>query len=464
MAETGTVAAVFARLRQSFLAGRSEDLAWRRDQLRQVRRLLREHAGDIATALTADLGKSPFESYLTETGFVLEEIEVALKGLGSWARGRRVSVPLRLQPGRAEVRQRPYGVVLVLSPWNYPLQLALVPLVSALAAGNCVLLKPSEMSPACSALLARLLPAYLDPAAVAVVTGGAEMAEALLALPPDYIFFTGSGAVGRKVMAAAAAHLTPLTLELGGKCPCIVDAGADIAVAARRIMWGKCLNAGQTCVAPDYVLVDERIDEAFTAACSDALRAFFGPDPAASRDYSRIINAAHHQRLRALLADGVVLHGGRCEPAQRYLEPTLLGEVPLDSAVMREEIFGPILPIVPYASLADAVDIIRARPAPLALYVFSRSAAFCERVFAQVSCGGVCVNDVLMHVTVHDLPFGGVGASGMGVCHGRSGFETFSRPQSVLMRGDWPDPALRYPPYSSFAQSLLGYRRVERKD
>lgn len=455
MSESASAEAVLARLRQYYSRGVTRSCAWRRQQLRQLRRLLQEHAADVAGALAADLGKSAFEACLTETGFVIEEIDLALARLTSWSRPRRVGVPLRLLGARAEVRPCPYGTVLILAPWNYPVQLALVPLVSALAAGNCVVLKPSELAPASSALLARLVPEYLDREAVAVVCGGAEVAAAWAAQPVDYIFFTGSTAVGRKVMAAAAVQLTPLTLELGGKSPCLVEASADLAVAARRIIWGKCLNAGQTCVAPDYVLADQRIIGALIQACIEAIQAFFGPDPQCSPDYGRIIHAAHVHRLLAFLDDGVILHGGRSDPAQRYMEPTLLGSVRPDSAVMQEEIFGPVLPILPYASLAEAMDFINRRPTPLALYVFSASAAVAEQVLAQVRCGGACVNDVMMHLTVHELPFGGLGASGLGCCHGQAGFDTFSHRQSVLKQRTWPDFRLRYPPYGALAQKLL---------
>ncbi len=464
MSDQESQKAILARLQQCFSDGRTRTLPWRRQQLSQLRRLLQHHAADIAEALAADLGKSPFEAYLSETGFVLEEIALALRNLQHWSRPRRIAVPLRLLGARAEIRLCPYGTVLILSPWNYPVQLALLPMVSALAAGNCVVLKPSELAPVSSALLARLIPEYLDRDAVAVVAGAAELAAIWSALPVDYLFFTGSSAVGRKVMAAAAAQLTPVTLELGGKSPCLVERNADIDVAARRIVWGKFLNAGQTCVAPDYVLVDQRISGALIQACVKAVQTFFGADPQTSVDYSRIINDAHFSRLLSYLNNGIILHGGRSDRSQRYLEPTLLGEVMPDSAVMQEEIFGPILPILSYTTLDEAIKFINRRPIPLALYLFSRSQTIREQVLEQVRCGGACINDVIMHLTVHDLPFGGLGSSGMGAYHGQAGFETFSHHQSILKQSTRLDLQLRYPPYGTLIKKMLGYRTVSKDE
>lgn len=448
---------ILRRLQNCFRTGRTRTLPWRKQQLKQLQIMIKTHAGEIAAALAADLGKSPFEVFLSETGFVLEEIAMALRQLQRWSSPKRVSVPFRLPGARAEVRPCPYGTVLILSPWNYPVQLALLPLVSALAAGNCAVLKPSELAAASSALLAQLIPKYLDQDAVAVVTGPPELAATWTAMPVNYIFFTGSTAVGRQVIAAAASQLTPVTLELGGKSPCLVEKNADIKVAARRIVWGKFLNAGQTCVAPDYVLVDQHYADALTTECIKSLLEFFGSDPQNSPDYSRIINDAHFQRLLTLLGDGHILHGGRNDRMLRYLEPTLLSEVKPDSRVMQEEIFGPILPILPYATLASALDFINRRPTPLALYLFSSSRAVQDQVLEAVPCGGICMNDILLHLTVHDLPFGGLGASGMGAYHGKAGFDTFSHRQSILKQRCWPDPKLRYPPYSSLTRTILGF-------
>ncbi|MDD4098520.1 MAG: aldehyde dehydrogenase family protein [Lentisphaeria bacterium] len=455
MTESLPTADLSARLRRVFAQGRTRDLDWRRRQLRQLRRFLVERVGEIIAALANDLGKPAFETRLTETGFVIGEIDHALRHLSSWSRPKRAPWSWRQGLARAEVQAVPFGTVLILAPWNYPVQLALAPLVSALAAGNCVILKPSELAAASSALLARRLPEYLDREAVAVVTGGPETAAALVALPPDYIFYTGGAAVGRKVMAAAATTLTPVTLELGGKSPCLVDDTADITVAARRLVWGKFLNAGQTCVAPDYVLAERRVLPALTRACVRAVREFWGNDPKASPDYGRIISDRHFTRLQGLLCSGTVVIGGDCEAGERYISPTILSDVAWDSPVMQEEIFGPILPILPVESLDEAVVMVNSRPAPLALYLFSRSREARARVLAGTRSGGVGVNDVIMQVTHHGLPLGGVGESGMGVCHGHAGFATFSQQRSVLEQTTLVDPSLRYPPYGRLAQWLL---------
>lgn len=458
MTESIPTKEILARLQQTFQQGRTLELPWRRRQLEQVRAFLQEHRHDLAAALAQDLGKSAFEAHLTETSFVLEEIAVALANLRRWRRPRRVSVPLTVRPGRGEILACPYGTALILSPWNYPIQLALVPLVSAVAAGNCVMLKPSELAPACMALLAASLPRYLDPDAVAVVAGGPDVAAELTRLPVNTIFFTGSPAVGRKVMSAAAANLTPVTLELGGKSPCLVDHTASLAVTARRIVWGKFLNAGQTCVAPDYVLVDRRLEEPLIRACADAVRTGFGDDPQSSPDYGRIVNERHLSRLVSMLEGGTVVTGGQSDSADRYLAPTILRDVSPDSAVMQEEIFGPILPILPVDTLEEAIEFVNQRPSPLALYLFSNSREARERVLRRTRSGGVCINNVIVHLMPPKLPFGGVGESGMGSCHGRAGFEAFTHRRSVLVQGTRFDSALRYPPYREWVKRLLGFR------
>lgn len=460
MSDSDSPSEILARLQRTFREGRTLELSWRRNQLERLRALLRDHAQDIAHALAQDLGKSAFEAHLTETAFVLQEIAVAMAGLRRWSRPERVSIPLTARPGRGEIHACPYGTALILAPWNYPVQLALMPVVSALAAGNCVILKPSELAPASTARLAALLPACLDPDAVAVVTGGPDVAAELTRLPVDVIFFTGSAAVGRKVLAAAAPNLVPVTLELGGKSPCIVDATADVAVAARRIVWGKFLNAGQTCVAPDYVLVDRRIEEPFIRACADAVRESFGSDPQKSPDYGRIVNDAQASRLASMLDGGTVVTGGQRDRADRYLAPTILRDVSPESAVMQEEIFGPILPILAVDSLEAAIDFVNGRPSPLALYLFSRSREARQTVLKRTRSGGVCVNDVILHLTPPRLPFGGVGESGMGACHGRAGFEAFTHRRSALVRGTRFDSSVRYPPYRGWVKRLLGFHET----
>ena len=349
-------------------------------------------------------------------------------------------------------------MVLVIAPWNYPVQLLLVPVAGAIAAGNTVVMKPSEISAATSALLARLVPQYLDPSAVRLVEGGVPETTELLAQRFDHIFYTGNGTVGRVVMAAAARHLTPVTLELGGKSPVIVDRSANLKVAARRIAWGKWLNAGQTCIAPDYVLVDEQVRVEFLDQLDRAVTTFYGEDPHASPDYGRIVSDRHFDRLSALLAGGTVATGGRTEPAERYIAPTVLVDVDPTSPLMSEEIFGPLLPVLGVASAHDAVDFVNGRDHPLALYVFAGDRSVVDDVLARTSSGGVTVNGTILHFTNPHLPFGGIGESGMGAYHGESGVRLFQHRKPVLTRGTALDPSLPYPPYSDLKAAL--FRRI----
>ena len=445
-------------LRSSHTSGLMRDIEARRTQLRQLRRMITEHEDRVLAALKTDLGKPPMEAYAAEVGVVLAEIDHALKHLSHWCAPTKVKVGLAFKPGTAEIIPEPRGVVLIIAPWNYPMQLLLAPLVAALAAGNTVVLKPSEVAPATAEVMAELIPLYLDQRIVHVVTGGVVETTALLDEQFDYIFYTGSGSVGRVVMTAAARHLTPVTLELGGKSPVIIAADADIPVAARRIAWGKFLNAGQTCVAPDYVLVDATIEEQFTGALVHALKDFYGQDPTSSPDYARIVNERHWDRLNGLLDAGgfdAVVCGGHGERASRYLSPTVLAGVKPDAAVMQSEIFGPILPIIPVSDVDEAIRYVNDRDKPLALYIFSRSEAVVDRVLAQTSAGGVLVNHTVLHVGVTELPFGGVGPSGMGAYHGKAGFDTFSHGKSVLRKPSKPDPSILYPPYKGWKYKLV---------
>jgi aldehyde dehydrogenase (NAD+) len=448
-------------LREGFHSGVVRPVPSRRAQLEQLRRLVDEHQDTFIEALAADLGKPEIEAYATEIGFTLNEIDHTLKHLDRWTAPNKVRLPLTSRPGSARVVQEPLGTVLVIAPWNYPLQLLLAPLVPALAAGNTVVLKPSEVAPHTAAAITELLPRYLDDRAVTVINGGVEETTALLAERFDHIFYTGNGKVGRVVMEAAAVHLTPVTLELGGKSPAIVAADADLDVAARRIAWGKFLNAGQTCVAPDYVLVDESVEDAFMGALLRAVHDFYGDDPAASADYARIVNERHWNRLYGLL-DGEgyesTVVGGNGDRATRYLAPTVLAGVKPDAKVMQDEIFGPILPVLTVGDVEEAIRFVNDRDKPLALYVFSGSDAVADRVVEATSAGGVCVNHVVLQLAVPDLPFGGVGPSGMGAYHGRAGFDTFSHAKPVLTKAVKPDPPVMYPPYKSWKQRLI--RRV----
>ena len=436
-----------AMLRATFQQGTTRDLKWRRGQLLALERFLVDREAEITKALHDDVRKSPAEAFLTEINFLRGEIRFALRHLKSWMKPHRVLVPLIYQPAKAHYSREPYGVVLIIGAWNYPLQLCLAPLISALAAGNCAVIKPSEQAPHTSAVIATGLKLYLDESAICVIEGGVEEAKALLEQRFDYIFYTGSPEVGREVMLAAARHLTPLTLELGGKCPCIVDEDANIKIAARRIVWAKFLNAGQTCLAPDYLLVHEkRADELFLSM-QQAITDFYGADPRQSRDYPRIINEHHLKRLETLLDGASLLCGGDTDSADRYVAPAILRGVRPESPLMQSEIFGPLLPVMVYRELDEALAFIRQGKEPLAIYLFSSDRQVQERVLRHSRSGGLCINDLLFQAAIHTLPFGGFGVSGFGAYHGCAGFETFSFERSVLHRALHPDPDLRYPPY-----------------
>jgi len=437
-----------SRLRAGFDTGRTRPLAWRQQQLRRLKALLVEHEKDLLAALAADLGKPRVEAWATDLGIVVSEIDHTLRRLKRWTKPEKVRLPLAQRPGRARVYREPLGVVLVIAPWNYPVHLALLPMMGAIAAGNCVVGKPSELAAHTSATLARLVPQYLDPDGVAIVEGGVAETESLLEQRFDHIFYTGNGRVGRLVMEAAAKQLMPVTLELGGKSPVIVADDADLDVAARRIAWGKFLNAGQTCVAPDYALVARGVREPLVERIARSVSEFYGADPKASPDYARIVNERHFRRLEALLTDGTPAVGGETDPAQRYIAPTVLEHVRLDAPVMADEIFGPLLPIIPVSGVDEAIGFVNARAHPLALYLFSRSETVQERVLTGTTSGGVGVNATVLQTAVPDLPFGGVGGSGMGAYHGRASFETFSHRKAVLAKSTRVDPRLAYPPYS----------------
>lgn len=438
---------VAASLRSHFETGATKSLEWRLGQLDALEHFLREREADIFDALRQDVGKPPNESYGAEVGSTLAELSFAKKRLPAWMKPERVSTPMVAQPGRSFIVREPLGVAMIIAPWNYPLQTAVLPLVGALAAGNCVLVKPSEVAPATSALLAKWLPRYLDPKAVQVFEGGVPETTALLREKWDHIFYTGNGTVGRIVMEAAARHLTPVTLELGGKSPCIVDETADLDVAAKRIALGKFFNAGQTCVAPDHVLVVESVHDALLNRLVSTLREFYGDDPQQSPDFARIVNERHHARLTRLL-DGVnVVTGGETDASDRYIAPTILRDVSPSHPVMQEEIFGPILPVIAVPSVDAAITYVNRGPKPLALYVFSRNKSAQDRVIDQTSAGGTTVNHVWMHLGVPGLPFGGVGESGMGAYHGKHSFDAFSHRRAVLKKPNFGDAPLAFPPY-----------------
>ncbi|WP_327679325.1 aldehyde dehydrogenase family protein [Streptomyces sp. NBC_00467] len=423
---------IVARLRATYRAGRTAPVDWRTAQLRRLREMLTEHGTDLADALHADLGKSSAEAFRTEIDFTVREIDHTLEHLDDWLRPEPAPVPAHIGEATAWTQYDPLGVVLVIAPWNYPVQLLLTPMIGALAAGNAVVAKPSEMAPATSLVLARLLPRFLDTDAVAVVEGGIPETTALLAERFDHIFYTGNGTVGRIVMTAAAQHLTPVTLELGGKSPVFVDRDTDLTAVAARLARGKFLNAGQTCVAPDYVLTDPETARALEPALTEAVRQLYGAEPSLSPDYGRIVNERHFDRLSGLLDSGRVVVGGDTDRDRKYIAPTVLADVDPGAPVMREEIFGPVLPIVTVPGLDEAIDFINDRDKPLALYAFTESPDTRRRLAAETSSGGLGFGLPLAHLTVSDLPFGGVGESGMGSYHGRYSIETFSHRKAVL--------------------------------
>jgi len=440
--------------------GTARSVAYRREQLQTLAVAIESREGVILDALQQDLGKPRIEAYASEIGFVLADIRYALKYLDDWASPRRCHSPLWLQPASSRVHPEPYGVVLIIGPWNYPFALTLSPLVSAMAAGNGACVKPSEYAPHVSGVITRLLRDHFQPDSITAVEGNASLARELVSQPFDKIFFTGSTSVGRLVLAAAAPNLTPVTLELGGKSPCIICADADLEVAARRIVRGKFINAGQTCVAPDHVWIQSDLLQPWLQHVTRTLREFYGADPKHSPDYGRIVNLSHLKRLTAYLQQGRIECGGHHDESDRYLAPTILTAVSPSAPVMQEEIFGPILPVLPFENLDDVIDHLRRRPRPLALYAFTGDRATRDRLLAETSSGGVCFNDTLSHILNRDLPFGGLGESGMGAYHGKAGFDTFTHYRSVMTRSSRLDPNLSYPPSRISLAALKRFQRL----
>jgi len=457
---------VFERLHRASRRDPAPSERLRADRLRRLLAMLLEHKNEFVQAISSDFGgRSRHESLLAEVFTSIEAVRHAQANLGRWMKPRRRPVRWMFLPGRAEVHPQPIGVVGIISPWNYPLQLAASPMAGALAAGNRVMVKPSELTPATGAVLARAIARSFSPEEAAVVEGDAALAAAFARLPLDHLLFTGSTRIGRLVMAAAAANLTPVTLELGGKSPVILAPSADTEAALKRVMAGKLLNAGQTCVAPDYLLAPSGREQEVVAAASRAVRRLY-PTLAANPNYTSIISATHARRLRHLLADArergaqlIELNpaGERFEAGGRRLPPVLVLGVQEDMALMQEEIFGPILPLIPTHSLEEAIQYVSRRPRPLALYVFARRRAEAREVLARTISGGACVNDVVLQVALETLPFGGVGASGMGRYHGRDGFDRFSNLKAVFRQRRWASTALLHPPYGHFAERMLRF-------
>lgn len=440
------VADILQAQRDFFASGQTQSLEFRLTQLEKLKASVLNHQTEIIDAVKSDLGRPEYEGYF-EIG-VLDELKYVQKRLKKWTQPQRVCLPITQLPGSAWVQPEPLGVVLIIGPWNYPFQLVISPLIGAIAAGNCAIIKPSEIAPATSQVVAKLIQSTFSPEYIAVVEGDVEAAQALLAQKFDHIFFTGGTRVGQIVMEAAAKQLTPVTLELGGKSPCIVDRDVKVEVAAKRIVWGKFINAGQTCIAPDYLLVHEAIKPGLIQAMQATLTEFFGEDPAQSPDLARIVNESQFDRLVSLLEGESIIVGGQANRDNRYIAPTILDNATWDSPVMQEEIFGPILPVLTYQEVGEAIAQINSRPKPLALYLFTRDKELQKQVLNSTSSGGVCLNDVFLQVAIWGMPFGGVGDSGIGAYHGKTSFETFSHLKSVLKKPFWFDLAWRYAPYA----------------
>ena len=443
------ITAIRAAQKAYFRSGATLGERFRRTMLRRLDQALGQWERRLCDALWEDLHKSPEEAVLTELSIVRGEVRNHLRHLGRWMRPERRPTPLKLQPSTSRILSEPLGTALIIAPWNYPVQLLLNPLVGAISAGCTAVLKPSPYTPYVSATLHAMIAEIYDEEYIAVVEGHREVNTLLLGERWDLIFFTGSPELGRVVMESAARHLTPVVLELGGKSPCIVDRGADIPVAARRIAWGKCLNVGQTCIAPDYLLIREELAEEFIDAFRDAVRRLLGDDPRQSRHYARLVNDRAFDRVASYLGQGTVRVGGESDRAERYIEPTLLTKVDPAAPVMREEIFGPVLPMIPFREQSEIVDFITAREKPLALYYFGPEKQGRE-ILAHTSSGGACLNDTIMHIVSEALPFGGVGNSGMGRYHGRESFDAFSHRRAVLETPTWIDLPFRYMPYRMF--------------
>ncbi|WP_010230701.1 aldehyde dehydrogenase [Gillisia marina] len=449
------ISELLASQRTFFKEGKTKDIAFRIEKLKLLKSVIEDHETEICDALYEDFKKPKFESVLSETAFIISELDYIVKNLKSWSKPKKVSSSIINFPSSDYIYSEAYGACLIIAPWNYPFQLAISPLMGAIAAGNTVILKPSELAPNTSQILADILEKVFPKEMLAVVQGGVPVSEALLAEKWDYVFFTGSVPVGKIVAKAIAPHLTPSTLELGGKNPCIIHKSAKVQLAAKRIVWGKFLNGGQTCIAPDYILIDSKIKKEFIEAVQNEITAAYGAKPKNSPDYARIINEKNFDRLAAMLEDEKCPIGGDLDKEQLYMAPTLVDEPALSSKVMEDEIFGPILPVLSYTSEENMADTIANYSKPLALYVFSEDKHFSEKILENYSFGGGAINDVVVHIVNKKLPFGGVGTSGNGAYHGRHSFDTFSHKKSISKRGTWLDVPLRCAPYGDKI-SLIG--------
>lgn len=446
---------VVNKMRLNFNQGLSRAIDKRKAQLKQLKKMLTENEKRFYDALSSDIGKGEYEAFTSEIGFTVSEINYTLKKLNQWASSKSVSTPLLAQLASSYRVPQPLGVVLVIGAWNYPIQLTLGPLIAAIAAGNSAIVKPSELSPKCSALLAELLPKYLDTDLFSVIEGGVDETTELLKQKFNHILYTGGEAVGKIVMRAAAEHLTPVALELGGKSPCIVDSDTPLETTAARIAWSKWINVGQTCIAPDYVIVEREYADTLIKALINKVKAYYGDNIKANTDYGRVVNQRHVARLASYLDTQNVVFGGEYDEQDRFFAPTIVKDPNPESDLMQQEIFGPILPICIVDDIKDAIELVNSRPHPLALYLYTKNSSFEKEVVNSTTAGNMCINDGIMFMANPNLPFGGVGNSGMGSYHGKAGFDTFSHYKSVMKRSTLLDPSLRYPPYTDTKLSIM---------
>lgn len=446
---------IIEKQRNFFKTGATLNTSYRIEALKKLKKTIETYSGQIEEALFKDLGKSRPESYMCEIGISLSEISYMIKNISSFSKEKKVPTPIALFPAKSFTKPSPYGVTLIMNPWNYPFQLGMVPLIDAVAAGNTVVLKPSAYSEHTSRLLKTIISECFDEQYVAVITGGRAENATLLNERFDYILFTGSHTVGKEILKKAAEYLTPVTLELGGKSPCIVEKSADIKLAAKRIVFGKYLNAGQTCVAPDYIYCDSLIKDELIAEIKNQIVIQYSNNPLDNKTYGKIINEKHFNRLIDLIDKEKVVFGGKSDSNTLKIEPTIMDNVTFEDNIMQEEIFGPLLPILTYDSLDYAIEKINSMPHPLAFYIFTVSKKVANKVISKCQFGGGCINDTIVHLATSEMGFGGVGSSGMGAYHGKTGFDTFSHYKSIVSKKKWPEPALRYQPYSSFWDKII---------
>jgi len=452
-----TIENLAKKMKQDIYENGVKSPAVRKDLLTKLKVVISNNEKSIGEALKKDLGKSEFETYTTEIGFILEELSFTLKNMDEWSKVKKVKTPLSLFPAKSYIRPEPYGVVLLISPWNYPFQLCMSPLIGAIAAGNKVVLKPSEFAPETSKIISYIISNVFNSDDVVVVDGGVEETQTLLKQNFDYIFFTGSTQVGKIIMKAAAENLTPVTLELGGKSPCFIHESANLDIAAKRIVWGKFLNSGQTCVAPDYVLIPTKLQDAFIEKVKNYIHTFYGEEIKSSNDYPRIVNEKHFNRLLALIDKSKIAVGGDHSIEEKFITPTILKNVSWEDEVMKDEIFGPILPVIPYEDSQKAINGILGYSKPLAFYLFAEDSQFQDEITSKISFGGGCINDTVVHLANPSLPFGGVGSSGIGSYHGKKSFDTFTHYKSILKQGSLVDIPFRYPPYNENKLSWIKF-------